>query len=106
MYGFGISLYKTNNIIFTEAPVNIIEPSIEGDVISRETVRCDPGEWDYVTSEFSYQWLLDEKKVDGGDKQAYTINVRDIGKKLSCKVYASNVYGITEVETREVLIQE
>ena len=105
MYLFGISLYQTNKITFTEAPVNISDPYIDGDVISRKTVRCYPGEWDYVTSEFSYEWLLDGYRAPGGDQQSYTINVRDIGKVLSCNVSARNVYGTTTAETRGVLIE-
>lgn len=105
MYGFGISLYQTKNATFTESPVNIVEPYIAGDVVSRKTVRCNPGQWDYVTSDFSYEWLLDGDRAPGGDKQSYTINVRDIGKVLSCNVSVSNISGRARVETRGVLIE-
>jgi hypothetical protein len=105
MYGFGISLYQTKNATFTESPVNNVEPFIVGQVVSRATVKCDPGEWDYVTSDFSYQWLLDGRAASGGTEQSYTINTRDIGKVLSCNVSASNISGTIEVETRGTLIE-
>jgi hypothetical protein len=105
MYGFGISLYQTNKITFTEAPVNISDPYIDGEVVSRSTVRCYPGDWNYVTSEFSYQWLLDGNIASGGNEQTYIIDIRDIGKTLSCQVSASNVYGTTRVQTRGILIR-
>jgi hypothetical protein len=105
MYLFGISLYQTNKITFTEAPVNIVLPFIEGNVATRSTVICNTGEWNYVTSNFSYQWLLDGRIASGGNEQSYTIDAKDIGKTLSCKVTASNVYGRTTVETRGTLIE-
>lgn len=105
MYGFCISLYQTNKITFTERPVNFREPIIEGDPIPGLKVICNPGEWYYVTSNFSYQWLIDGEPIDRATDQSYNIDARDAGRVLSCSVSASNVYGLTKSESPGVTVE-
>jgi hypothetical protein len=104
MYGFGTTLYQTNRIRFTRPPGNIEQPTIIGDPIVGEKVGCNPGLWENNTSQFQYQWMIDGEHIIEQTGNTYTISINDLGKPLSCEVTASNVYGITIVESRSVTV--
>jgi len=104
MYGFGTTLYQTNRIRFTRPPGNIEQPTIIGSAMVGNEVSCNPGLWENNTSQFQYQWMIDGEHIIEQTGNTYTISITDLGKPLSCEVTASNVYGITIVESRSVTV--
>jgi len=94
MYLFGISLYQTNKITFTEVPVNTVPPSLPRTGAINNTITCDIGTWNYGTSQPIFVWYVNDKIVlEGENEQNLFINSRWSGSVIYCEIAVCNVYG-------------
>ena len=82
------------------APVNVIEPSIEGNLTAGDTLTAQPGLW--LGSEpitYSYQWQqCDEageecENISGATADTYTLVEGDVGWTVRVLVSAHNSHG-------------
>jgi hypothetical protein len=82
------------------APVNVIEPSIEGNLTAGDTLTAQPGLW--LGSEpitYSYQWQQCDKageeceNISGATADTYTLAEGDVGSTVQVVVSASNSHG-------------
>jgi hypothetical protein len=99
MYGFGFTLTQSNRIRFTEAPKNIIKPSIPELSYRGETIICRPGVWSYVTSQPSFEWFKDGELIPGETREDLFINEDWSRSSIYCSVTYYNVYGRSRVSS-------
>jgi len=104
MYGFAFTFFQNNRILFSEPPVNVSAPTISGTPTPGESLNCDPGIWLYNTSEFKYQWFVEESPIPGAESSRYMVDALYLNKFVSCRVTASNVYGTTQFFSDHILI--
>jgi PKD repeat protein len=82
------------------APLDLIAPSIEGDLTTGETLSADPGTW--VGSEpitYTYQWQACSEEtesctnISGATASTYTLTESEIGESVALTVTATNSTG-------------
>lgn len=63
-------------------------PKITGKARVKQTVKVSVGAWSPKPDSYTYQWLLNGKKIKGGTKSTLKITKSMVGKKLSVVVVA------------------
>lgn len=61
-------------------------PTISGTAKAGNTLTANPGEWQPIADQYSYQWLRDGKTVGGATKQKLTLTSADAGAQFSVTV--------------------
>lgn len=105
MYLFGISLYQTNKITFTEAPVNTVPPSLPRTGAIRTTITCNIGTWNYGTSQPIFTWYNDNRVIEGEDTKDLFIQSEWSGSVIYCDVRVCNVYGCGRAQSNDCTIE-
>jgi len=83
----------------TEAPQNVLAPSISPSVLHSGTVATvSRGAW-IGASSYTYQWKKATVAISGATSQTYTIVVGDVGSSITCTVTATNTVGSTSATT-------
>jgi hypothetical protein len=84
--------------------VNTRRPSLRGSARVARTVRCDPGEWTgTVPIRYAYRWLRDGRLRARGS--GYRIRPSDLGRRLSCRVTATNLAGTRSATSSAVRVR-
>lgn len=102
--GLGVSIARLQRREFVApdpvAPVNIVEPSIEGEPFVDSLLNCNRGQWSGVPAPtFAYQWQRDNVNISGATAQQYTLQPADAGAFVSCVVTATNSVDDVAAET-------
>jgi hypothetical protein len=87
-----------------ERPVNEAPPTLTGEAVPGELLKCTDGTWDGSPTRFTYRWLLDEVPIEGPDESAYRLTAADEGHAVACQVTASNGAGSTTALSAEVSV--
>lgn len=78
------------------APVNVLAPSISGDIRQGELVTASRGNWSSSgTVTYAYRWLAGGVAISGATGLTYTPKASDVSKGLSFEVTATNASGST-----------
>ncbi len=77
-------------------PANIARPSIPASGELGDTITCQPGDWTGAPT-FGYGWLRDGTPIATG--QAYTLNLADAGRSMTCRVTATNANGSGQADS-------
>ncbi len=64
------------------------KPALSGSGAVGAVEKVSRGKWSPKASSYSYEWLLNGKKIKGATKSSYKLIGKDKGKKISCKVTA------------------
>ena len=85
----------------TEPPAGTAAPQLAGAAVLGHTMTCSQGSWsgDPPLS-FAVQWLRAGVAIAAGPR--YSVAAADIGRQLSCRVIASNIYGQATATSRPV----
>ena len=85
----------------TEPPASTAAPQLAGAAVLGQTITCSQGSWsgDPPLS-FAVQWLRAGVAIAAGP--TYRVAAADIGRQLSCRVIASNIYGQATATSRPV----
>lgn len=76
-------------------PVNASQPAISGTPVAGGALTCSPGSWSGLPPTLSYQWSRDGWGVSGATGPGYTVAAGDTGHLISCRVAATNSFGLT-----------
>ena len=104
--GAGIGLWDFN--VFGPAdvpPSNTVTPTVSGTPKVGKTLSCSSGTW--TGSEplsFTYRWLRNGAPITGAISNAYTAKWADAGRKVSCRVRASNAAGSASATSLPVTV--
>lgn len=80
--------------IYTSRPQNTVAPSLGGTAKAGRTLTCAPGTFDGTGAlAITYIWKRDGASIDGADGNRYTLSTEDVGKAITCTVYATRVAG-------------
>jgi hypothetical protein len=71
------------------APLKNKGPSISGKAAVGKTLTVKAGTWSLKGVKFKYQWLLNGKVIKGATKSSLKLAKGDKGKKISCRVTAT-----------------
>jgi hypothetical protein len=87
----------------TESPANTGLPHLGGTAVLGKTITCSQGSWsgDPPLS-FAVQWLRTGVAIPGATGSTYSVAAVDVGRQLSCRVTASNIYGQTTAASSPV----
>jgi len=78
----------------TEPPANTGLPQLRGTAVLGQTITCSQGSWsgDPPLS-FAVQWLRTGVAIPAATGSTHSVAAADIGRQMSCRVTASNIYG-------------
>jgi hypothetical protein len=71
------------------APLKNKGPSLSGKAAVGKTMTVKAGTWSLKGVKFTYQWLLNGKVIKGATKSTLKLAKGDKGKKISCRVTAT-----------------
>ena len=81
-------------------PENSKQPEASGEAKVGATLSCSTGTWTGApTPTFTYQWLREEAAIEGATESTYKVAGADQGRKLSCKVTATNGEGTASAKS-------
>lgn len=91
--------------IVTNIPSVKVAPYIYGDALVNSVLTVNVGQFDgdepiVVTK----QWLRDGFDISGATNSTYTVVSGDAGKNISCKITATNAYGVAIAYTNNLVI--
>jgi hypothetical protein len=91
----------------TTAPFNLVMPFITGDNLQSSTLTSTSGEWggdEPIT--ITYQWLRNSADISGATNPDYIVIEDDLSASISCRVTATNAYGVVSVNTNTIIIED
>lgn len=91
--------------IVTNIPSVKVAPYIYGDITVGSVLTVNVGEFNGdLPITITKQWLRDGFDISGQTSNTYTVLSGDAGKNISCKVTATNAYGVAIAYTNNVVI--
>ena len=78
-------------------PANVSKPRVRR---SGKKLVCKRGRWSNGPTRFSYAWLVNGKAKKGARRQKLPITRKLRGRRVQCKVTASNAAGSSTVVSR------
>jgi hypothetical protein len=85
-------------------PVNEAAPTLSGEAVPGEILKCTLGTWDGSPTSFTYRWLRDGTAIEGPDESSYRLTATDEDHTITCQVTASNGAGSTNALSAEVSV--
>jgi hypothetical protein len=82
-------------------PANTAPPSIPASGEIGQSITCQPGNWTGAPT-YAYSWLRDGTPIAAG--QAYTLNVADAGRSITCRVTATNANGSGQADSNALTL--
>ena len=83
-------------------PVNTSVPAVTGTGTVGQTLTCTNGNWTYVPTEYTYQWLRGATQITGATASTYVLVAADSGSSISCRVTATNAAGSTMIQSNAI----
>jgi hypothetical protein len=84
---------------------NVVAPSLSGTPRVGSRMTCAPGTWSGTAPlAFSRSWLREGRPIAGATASAYTAVIGDSGRRLSCRVTASNAAGAADATSAGVRV--
>ena len=78
-------------------PINTKLPVISGTPKIGQKLTVTNGDWSNKPTKYNYWWKADDVKIEGAARvPEFTLTEAQRGKKITCKVNASNAYGTGE----------
>lgn len=84
-------------------PANVKRPVLKGKAKLGARLTCSKGTWRNSPSRLKFSWLRNGKAVKGKAGAGYRITRKDIGKRLRCRVTASNSAGSANALSKRVV---
>jgi hypothetical protein len=78
-------------------PVNTSAPAVTGTGTVGQTLTVTNGNWNYVPTNYAYQWLRGGGQIVGAVGSTYVLVAADSGTNVSCNVTATNAAGSTTI---------
>jgi hypothetical protein len=102
--GEAFALSRNSMEVKGHKPESVELPKVEGIAAVGETLTCTEGTWNGTRPlTFKYEWLL-EGKFSGAAGNTFKVEPADEGKKLSCRVEATNSVGSGEAASAQVTV--
>jgi hypothetical protein len=79
-------------------------PTMTGKVVQGSTVICRRGTWGNAPTSYAYKWTRSGVIIAGATSASYRITARDGGRRLACRVYATNAGGTVYRNGASVLV--
>jgi hypothetical protein len=86
------------------SPLNVSPPVISGNPLVDEVLHCSKGTWDNAPTSYEYEWLRDGNWIDNQNDPTYTVQAKDVGHNIACRVTAGNGEGYERALSQEVAI--
>jgi len=107
--GGGLTPLAMSNAITAELskifpPVNTSAPAVTGTATVGSTLSCSMGNWTYVPTSYTYQWLRNGGNIAGATASTRVLAAADVGTNVSCRVTATNAAGSTSVNSNAVSV--
>ena len=83
-------------------PVNTSAPAVTGTGTVGQTLTCTNGNWTYVPTTYTYQWMRGATQITGATASTYLLVAADSGSSISCRVTAVNAAGSTTIASNAV----
>ena len=83
-------------------PVSVKRPRVRR---SGRKLVCQRGSWSNSPSRYSYRWLVNGKRKPGAHRRTLRITSKLRGRKVQCRVTASNAAGATTALSRPLRIR-
>ena len=80
-------------------PVNTSVPAVSGTATVGSTLTVTNGNWSYVPTSYTYQWMRGATQISGATASTYVIATPDKTFTLSCMVTANNAAGSTAIQS-------
>ncbi len=80
-------------------PVNTSAPAVTGTATVGSTLTTTVGNWSYVPTSYTYQWMRGATAISGATASTYVIATPDKTFTLSCMVTANNAAGSTSISS-------
>jgi hypothetical protein len=91
------NLSSSSFVVFLNAPVITVSPSVSGSTVYGSTLSCSTGTWLNSPTSYNYQWVRAGVDIPTATLSTYTIVLADVGLAITCRVTAINVTGPTSV---------
>jgi hypothetical protein len=85
-------------------PVNEAAPTLSGEAVPGEVLKCIVGTWGGSPASFTFRWLRDGTPIEAPDESSYRLTATDEGHTIACQVTASNGAGSTSALSAEVSV--
>lgn len=79
-------------------------PAISGTTAVGDSLSCTMGNWTYVPTSYTYQWLRAGAPIGGATANTHTIVAADQGANLACMVTAHNAAGSTGAASNTIAV--
>lgn len=86
------------------APSATKKPRIAGSARVGRTLTVRRGSW-LAGPTFKYRWLRGGKPIKGATRKTYRLHSADRGKRISCRVTATNATGSTSIRTASLRVR-
>jgi hypothetical protein len=86
-----------------QKPVSISAPFIRGNPVTGAKISCAPGSWRNDPASFAYRWLRAGSPIAGATASSYRVVKADEGRRVACRVTASNPPGSTVATSAAVI---
>ena len=86
------------------APVNTSPPVISGTGTVGQTLTSTVGNWTYVPTSYTYQWLRNGANIAGATASTYTLAAADSGESVSMELTAINAAGSTSIISNAIAV--
>ena len=94
------------NAATPKAPRNVRLPTLRGTPVVGRTLTCRPGSWAGTGPiVFSYRWLRGTKVIARVIGNSRRLGRTDVGRSVSCRVWAGNANGATAATSKAVEIR-
>lgn len=80
-------------------PQNTVMPVVTGTAAVDAVLTASTGTWTATPSSYAYQWTKDGDDISGATTATYTVLAGDSGKRVACRVTATNASGDAEMTT-------
>jgi hypothetical protein len=80
-------------------PANTSAPAVTGTATVGSTLTVTNGNWNYVPTNYAYQWMRGVTPISGATSSTYVIATADKTYALSCVVTATNAAGSTPISS-------
>lgn len=102
--GGGVSAVLPFTVFPPPPPIPTVGPSVSGLARYGGLLSCAPGAWSGSPTALRFAWLRSGRPIAGARGRTYRVRAADLGRRLRCRVQATNLGGTGTAASAPLLV--